>query len=78
METTTNQLTERPSDPSKISFAADCFVQDGVNTEYTVNCGYPRYVVRFASLEQAQSCARKRNREVGIDTTPRMVRVKWF
>lgn len=80
MTTTQKTLNEtRPADPSKISFARDCFVQDGEEVYWTTSnptgWGYP---VRHATREAAENYARRRRHEVQEVRTPRMRRVRWF
>lgn len=62
-----------------ISFAAECFAQDGEEVHYlvtqsTLNSG----PARFSNREEASAFAARRNRSVTEVRCPRMVRVRWF
>jgi hypothetical protein len=69
----------RPSDPREISFARDCFVQDGTRTEYVVpaapgSTAYPR---AFDDRADAEAWARKTRQPVRERAVPIMRRIKW-
>lgn len=68
----------RPSDPSKISFARECFVADGEHVEYMVCRLAPNYPARFATRDEAEAFARVRRGTVSEHRSTKMRRVRWY
>lgn len=65
--------------PQMISFASECFAQDGEEVYYLVSqSALHSGPARFSDRAQAEEFACKRRREVTEVRRPRMVRVRWF
>jgi len=76
--TTMTTLGPRPA-ANLISFASDCFAQDGEEVYYLViQSALKSGPARFSDRAQADAFAAKRNRGVSEVRCPRMVRVRWF
>ncbi len=72
-------LGPRPSDPSKISFALDCFEIIGYEDRYTVMRGALHSgPAVFDSKAEAEAYARKVGRTVSVSSWPIRRRTKWF
>lgn len=62
-----------------ISFADDCFAQDGDDVYYLVGqSALHSGPARFADQDEATAFAARRNRSATEVRRPRMVRVRWF
>lgn len=75
---TTTNLGPRPSDPSKISFARECFVADGERVRFVVCLLAPNYPAKFDSREDAEAFARARRATVTESRSIIWKRVRWF
>jgi hypothetical protein len=70
--------TTRPANPADISFAADCFVQDGVRV--TFECATPKGAIggkKFSNESDAQAWERKTGQHYTRVEHPVMRRVRW-
>jgi hypothetical protein len=71
-------LGPRPSDPSAISFAADCFETTGERTEYhVIRDAVHSGPAKFNNRADAEAFARKSNRSVTEQRFPVTRRVRW-
>lgn len=70
--------TKRPTNPSDISFASHCFVQDGTRTEYSVlRSALHSGPAVFANREKAEAFARRAGRPITETTVRVMKRIAW-
>jgi hypothetical protein len=70
-------LPNRP-DPSKISFAADCFDVRGESVHWTVTrSALHSGPAKFTSETEAREFAARTGRTVTEVRSPRLVRVRW-
>lgn len=71
-------MEQRPSDPTKISFAPECFEQTGTRTEYIVGrSALHSGPAVFSDENEAVAFARKTGREVSRREVPILRRVRW-
>jgi hypothetical protein len=69
----------RPADPSKISFARECFEETGTVTEYYVPRMAPNYPVHFGPDKAgAEAYAKTVKGEVFESTRILKRRIKWY